>query len=142
MYADDETARAAAAQIPEAQLVSLGLPDADQLTAVFARYDVVVASRLHSIVLAMRAGTPVVAVDGYWSRHTGTSKLLELMRTVDATDRYWRGGPPDDLVAMVQRALRPDAASGQRTAYDAQHEKARTEFDALAEAIQSFASRT
>ncbi|HLL37393.1 MAG TPA: polysaccharide pyruvyl transferase family protein [Streptomyces sp.] len=70
----------------------------DQLDAVLARLDVVVTDRLHGLVLALRAGTPVLAVDPVeggakvtaQARACGWPALLPAERAdADALDRWW-----------------------------------------------------
>jgi hypothetical protein len=71
--------------------------------------DCLVASRLHYCVLALAAGTPVVALDPYYSNVLGTSKLCEFMTAGPGRDCWMpltaalEGEPA--LPRLVERAF-------------------------------------
>ncbi|WP_245562859.1 polysaccharide pyruvyl transferase family protein [Nocardia araoensis] len=72
----------------------------DQLASVFARLDAVVTTRLHGLVLGLRAGIPVLAVDPIagGGKVTAQARALEWPALVsaeqtadaDAFDQWWR----------------------------------------------------
>lgn len=50
--------------------------------------DCLIASRLHAVILSVVAGTPVVAIDPYYSHIAGTSKLMGFMADAELLDVY------------------------------------------------------
>ena len=83
-----------------------GLHSAGQVEAVIARMDVVVTTRLHGLVLGLKNGVPVVALDPI----QGGAKVLRQAQTLDwplrlTVDR----ATPQDLEAAFARALEPGA---------------------------------
>ncbi|MEV5322453.1 polysaccharide pyruvyl transferase family protein [Streptomyces sp. NPDC052687] len=97
-----------------------------QLDAVLARLDVVVTDRLHGLVLALRAGTPALAVDPVaggakvtaQARACGWPALLPAERAdADGLERWWRWclGPGRE---EARRARARFAAGGERDGAD------------------------
>jgi hypothetical protein len=83
-----------------------GLWSAGQVEAVIARMDVVVTTRLHGLVLALKNGVPVVALDPI----QGGAKVLRQTEALDwplrlTVDR----ATPEDLETAFARALEPRA---------------------------------
>ena len=104
---------------------------ADALTGMLGRYDLVVVSRLHSIVLAMWAGVPFIAADPYWHPRAGTSKVHQLLAGLGGTDRHWTGAEP--MTSLADAALA--GAADDRDRCLAQHACAVDALDGLAAAI-------
>jgi polysaccharide pyruvyl transferase WcaK-like protein len=50
--------------------------------------DCLIASRLHACILALVVGTPVVVIDPYFDADSGTSKIHELMKSIDFLSTY------------------------------------------------------
>jgi polysaccharide pyruvyl transferase WcaK-like protein len=78
--------------------------------AWIASLDCLLASRLHACILAVVAGTPLVALDPYFSPVAGTSKVREFMHSAGLSAEYAPlyqflagDGRIDD---MVERAIR------------------------------------
>ncbi|WP_338483516.1 polysaccharide pyruvyl transferase family protein [Streptomyces sp. SCSIO 75703] len=102
----------------------------EQLEAVLSRLDVVVTDRLHGLVLALRAGTPALAVDPVaggakvtaQSRACGWPALVPAERlTAHALERWWdwcltEGREAARHARDAFRAGGPDAADGLRAA--------------------------
>lgn len=132
MYEDDDVARQGAAAVDGSTLRQLGRADADTLTRALGEYDAVVVSRFHSVVLAMRAGVPLVAVDPYWSPRTGTSKVQQLLTAAGLADRLV--DDETDLAALVAR-IRTDGPV-EASAYERMHRRALADFDVLAERMR------
>jgi polysaccharide pyruvyl transferase WcaK-like protein len=89
MYSDEQTARLVAAELGgRASSVRVHDPWGADLLAWMETLDCVIASRFHDCLLALLAGTPVVAVDPYAGPTTPTTKLRELMRTGQGLDHY------------------------------------------------------
>ncbi len=85
---------------------SVGLHSPPEVEALIARMDVVVTTRLHGLVLALRNGVPVLAVDAV----PGGGKILRQCRRIGwtnviAIDEMDRGR----LEAGLDAALAPDA---------------------------------
>jgi polysaccharide pyruvyl transferase WcaK-like protein len=134
MYDDAAASAAFARALGGAPVRCLRQPDAAALGEAFSRYDLVVVSRFHSVVLAMQAGVPFIAADPYWHPGTKTSKVHQLLAEVDRTDRHWAG--PHAQAALADLA---EAALGRgdedRDRYLAQHARAGRVLDELAAAI-------
>lgn len=133
VYADDEVGARGVELVPGARLCTVTADSADDVTRLFARYDAVIVSRFHSVVLALRAGVPFVAVDPYWSPDTGTSKVHQLLRELGAEERYWthRGdGTQADLASAVARALAAEVT--EPDLYHVMRARAQRSFDRLA----------
>ncbi|MEU4408696.1 polysaccharide pyruvyl transferase family protein [Streptosporangium sp. NPDC023963] len=150
IYGDEEAGARFARAVPRARVRELRLPGvsgggvsgastgAGELTEAFARCDLVLVSRYHSAILALRGATPFVAVDPFWSRRNGTSKLHELTAGLGMAHRYWthRGThPAEDLLGIVERALDDDPIEAD--AYRDTHARATAAFDRLAEGLRS-----
>jgi polysaccharide pyruvyl transferase WcaK-like protein len=101
--------------------------------------DCLVASRLHYCVLALAAGTPVVALDPYYSSILSTSKLGEFMAAAQGTHCWVPLTEALEgvttLADLVERALSLQTRLGDAHArlWDA----ATVHFDQLAERIRS-----
>lgn len=133
MYDDDQATKRFAASVPGATIRELSSPSADELTGAFGDYDLVIASRLHSIVLALRAGTRVVAADPYWTVRAGTTKVWQLLEQMGLSHRHWTYRP--DIAArplsdVAGDALAEESGDGER--YRRMRRRALDEFDALA----------
>ena len=154
IYGDEEAGARFARAVPRARVRELRLPGvsggtggtgvsvastgADELTEAFARCDLVLVSRYHSAILALRGATPFVAVDPFWSRRNGTSKLHELTAGLGMAHRYWTHQgthPAGDLLGIVERALDDDPIEA--AAYRDTHARAAAAFDRLAEGLRS-----
>lgn len=139
IYGDDETGARLARPIRGARVRELKSADAGELTAAMAGCDLVLVSRYHSAVLALRAGIPFVAVDPFWSPENGTSKLHELTTQLGMEHRYWtyrQGDACADLLQIVERALDGDPARTTEV-YQAMHIAAAAAFDRLADGIRA-----
>jgi hypothetical protein len=132
MYDDGSAAAALAAELSGAAVRPVG-GGAAGLSDALGRYDLVVVSRFHSAVLALRAGVPFVAADPYWSPAAGTSKVHQLLASLGCTDRHWTGAGP--LTGPAEAALA--GAAGDRDRYLAQHARAIGALDELAGVIAS-----
>lgn len=134
MYDDAAASAAFAGALGGAPVRCLPEADAATLGAAFSRYDLVVVSRFHSVVLAMQAGVPFIAADPYWHPDTRTSKVYQLLAEVGRTDRHWAG--PHAQAALSDLA---GTALGRgdedRDRYLAQHARASQVLDELAAAI-------
>ncbi|MGS2647695.1 polysaccharide pyruvyl transferase family protein [Streptosporangium sp. LJ11] len=151
IYGDEEAGARFARAVPRARVRELRLPGvsdgggvsgastgAGELTEAFARCDLVLVSRYHSAILALRGATPFVAVDPFWSRRNGTSKLHELTAELGMAHRYWTHHgthPTEDLLGIVERALDDDPIEA--AAYRDTHARATAAFDRLAEGLRS-----
>ncbi|MEU8383240.1 polysaccharide pyruvyl transferase family protein [Streptosporangium sp. NPDC048865] len=149
IYGDEEAGARFARAVPRARTREIRLPGvsaggtgastgANELTEAFARCDLVLVSRYHSAILALRGATPFVAVDPFWSRRNGTSKLHELTAELGMAHRYWTHHdtrPAEDLLGIVERALDDDPIEA--SAYRDAHARARAAFDRLAEGLRS-----
>ncbi|MFF3444378.1 polysaccharide pyruvyl transferase family protein [Streptosporangium sp. NPDC002721] len=161
IYGDEEAGARFARAVPRARVREIRLPGvsgdgtgastwastwasigastgADELTEAFARCDLVLVSRYHSAILALRGATPFVAVDPFWSRRNGTSKLHELTAELGMAHRYWTHHdthPAEDLLGIVERALDDDPIEA--AVYRDTHARARAAFDRLAEGLRS-----
>jgi hypothetical protein len=137
IYADDEVAARGVGLVPGARMCKVTADGADGVTRALARYDVVVVSRFHSVVLALRAGVPFVAVDPYWSSDTGTSKVHQLLRELGAEERYWTHRGHDtqsDLASVVARALAAEVI--EPDLYHVMRARAQRSFDRLADVLR------
>jgi polysaccharide pyruvyl transferase WcaK-like protein len=134
MYDDAAASAAFAGALGGAPVRRLRQADAAGLGDAFGRYDLVVVSRFHSVVLAMQAGVPFIAADPYWHPDTGTSKVRQLLAAVGRADRHWAGPHAQaSLGELAEAALgRGDA---DRHCYLAQHARAGQVLDELATAI-------
>ncbi len=89
MYGDEQPAQQVAAALgPSATSVRVQDPWGADLLTWLESLDCVVATRLHDCILALLAGTPVIAVDPYVRSSTPTTKLREFMRTGQGEDHY------------------------------------------------------
>lgn len=83
--------------------------DSKRLMAWVETLDCLVASRLHYCVLALVAGTPVVALDPYYSNILSTSKLGEFMSAGQGLDCWIPLATALDgevvVPALIERAL-------------------------------------
>ncbi len=143
IYGDDEAGARFARSVPSAGTRTLGSTDADELTAALARCDLVLVSRYHSAILALRSGTPFVAVDPFWSPLTGSSKLHELTGELGLAHRYWthRGAQGSaDLMGVVERALADDPVEA--ALYQGMHLRATAAFDRLADGLRAASSQS
>ncbi len=136
MYDDAAASAAFAGALGGAPVRRLRQASAAALSAAFRRYDLVVVSRFHSVVLAMQAGVPFVAADPYWHAGTETSKVHQLLAEVGRTGRHWAG--PRARASLSDLA---EAALGRgdedRDRYLAEHTRAGQVLDELATAISS-----
>jgi hypothetical protein len=93
---------------------------ADQFTSLVSRMDAVVTTRLHGLVLALRAGRPALAVDPIagGGKVTAQARALDWPALVSAEqaevpgqlDRWWRWClSPDGLVCAEDVAGRPES---------------------------------
>lgn len=81
-----------------------GLRSAGQVEAVIARMDVVVTTRLHGLVLGLKNGVPVLALDPI----QGGAKVLRQAQVLDWPLRLTADrATPEDLEAAFARALEP-----------------------------------
>jgi hypothetical protein len=89
MYGDEEPAQLVAAALgPAATSVRVRDPWGADLLAWMESLDCVIATRLHDCILALLAGTPVLAVDPYARPSTPATKLREFMRMGQGEDHY------------------------------------------------------
>jgi Polysaccharide pyruvyl transferase len=150
VYDDAAAAKAFAGELGDAPVRLVTDPDADTLGEVFRDYDLVVVSRFHSAILALRAGVPFIAADPYWHPEAGTSKVHQLLAGLGLAARHWSGtgtgagqagaagsdpigaptAPMSDLVAAALAAAADD-----RDRYAAVHTRALAALDELAAAI-------
>jgi hypothetical protein len=141
IYGDDETAGQLARSVAGATVTALGSTGADHgvgpLCEAFARCDVVLVSRYHSAILALRTGTPFVAVDPFWSRRNGTSKLCELMNQLGLAHRYWNGD--GDLPQIVNQTLDSSNEPLEEPLYRDMWVRAGAAFDRLADDLRAHA---
>ncbi|MEV7008503.1 polysaccharide pyruvyl transferase family protein [Streptosporangium sp. NPDC051022] len=138
IYGDEEAGARFARSVPSARNRTLGSTGSDELTEALARCDLVLVSRYHSAILALRSGTPFVAVDPFWSRRNGTSKLHELAVELGMAHRHWayRGADTtEDLMRIVERAL--DEEPVEEQVYRDMHLRATAAFDRLAEELSA-----
>jgi hypothetical protein len=134
MYDDAAASAAFADALGGAPVRCLRQADAAALGEAFSRYDLVVVSRFHSVVLAMQAGVPFIAADPYWHPDTKTSKVHQLLAEVDRTDRHWAGPYAQATLAdLAEAAL--GRGDEDRDRYLAQHARAGQVLDELATAI-------
>jgi polysaccharide pyruvyl transferase WcaK-like protein len=87
IYGDEQPAVALASLLRDCCRTVTILPDGgSRLLEWIESLDCLVASRLHYCVVALAAGTPVVALDPYHSNVLGTSKLNDFMATGQGQD--------------------------------------------------------
>ena len=94
------------ARLPELPLEGAGL-DHDRYGELLGGFDLVVTSRMHTGVLAMVAGTPVVAVEGSSFKITGLYQELGLAQPVIGP------GSPGWAARVVDQAVRLRDARGE-----------------------------
>ncbi|GAA3070487.1 polysaccharide pyruvyl transferase family protein [Streptosporangium carneum] len=141
IYGDEEAGARFSRSVPRARTLALGSTDstgADELAEALARCDLALVSRYHSAILALRGGTPFVAVDPFWSRRNGTSKLHELTVELGMAHRHWayRGADAtEDLMGIVERALAEEPVEAE--AYLGMHLRATAAFDRLADGLRA-----
>lgn len=134
MYDDAAAAAAFAGALGGAPVRCLPQADATALGEAFGRYDLVVVSRFHSVVLALQTGVPFIAADPYWHPDAGTSKVHQLLTEVGRADRHWAGPYAQATLSdLAQAALGRDDED--RDCYLAQHAQAGRVLDELATAI-------
>jgi hypothetical protein len=131
MYDDAAASAAFAAGLGGAPVRCVPAAEAGALTGLLGGYDLVVVSRLHSVVLALWAGVPFIAADPYWRPRAGTSKVHQLLAGLGATDRHWTGAEP--MTSLARAALA--GAADDRDRYLTQHARALGALDGLAAAI-------
>jgi polysaccharide pyruvyl transferase WcaK-like protein len=85
---DDSPCAAALVEALGCCHISLSDPLGSDALAWIASLDCLIASRLHACILAVVAGTPLVALDPYFSPVAGTSKVREFMAGVGLLDGY------------------------------------------------------
>lgn len=139
IYGDEEIGARFARSVPGSRTREIRLREtstgAEELTEALSRCDLVLVSRYHSAILALRAAIPFVAVDPFWSRRNGTSKLHELTGELGMAHRYWNARTGGDLLKIVECALKEDPIEA--AAYREAHARAMAAFDRLAEGIGS-----
>jgi hypothetical protein len=113
--------------------------DYGNLQALIASYDALIVSRYHAAILAHRAGRPFIAMDPHWSHRTRTSKLHELMQSINQSQFYWNGAGTEGeataaLSGMVE-ALMEDEPSRECVPYEEMHRQSSQNFDRLAAAL-------
>ncbi|MBB2910549.1 hypothetical protein FHS43_001812 [Streptosporangium becharense] len=138
IYGDEEVGARLARAVPGARTREIRCTGADDLREALARCDLVLVSRYHSAVLALRGAVPFVAVDPFWSRRNGTSKLHELTGELGLAHRHWthRGTQAtEDLLEVVERALADEPVEA--AAYRDMHVRATAAFDRLAEGLRA-----
>jgi polysaccharide pyruvyl transferase WcaK-like protein len=134
MYDDAAASADFASALGGATVRCLPRADADALGEAFGRYDLVVVSRFHSVVLALQAGVPFIAADPYWHPDTKTSKVHQLLTEVGRADRHWAGlHAQATLSDLAEEAL--GHGDDDRDCYLAQHVRAGQVLDELATAI-------
>jgi len=134
MYDDAAAAAAFAGALDGTTVRCLPRADAAALGEAFSRYDLVVVSRFHSVVLALQAGVPFIAADPYWHPDTKTSKVHQLLAEVGRTDRHWAGPHAQATLSdLAEKAL--GRGDDDRDCYLAQHARAGQVLDELATAI-------
>ena len=131
MYDDGSASASFAAALGGSPVRHVAGTSAAEFSAALVRYDLVVVSRLHSVILALRAGVPFIAADPYWNPGAGTSKVHQLLAGLGSTDRHWTGAEP--MTCLAEAALA--GAAGDRDRYLAQHARALDELDGLAAVI-------
>ncbi|MFL6130185.1 MAG: polysaccharide pyruvyl transferase family protein [Mycobacteriales bacterium] len=132
MYGDAPVAEQLAAALPGARCLLVDHRDHDAVTAAYGSCDTVLAARYHSMVLALRAGVPVVGVEV--SAVSGPSKLRDLAARLGAPDRYWGhlDGPPPPLPDLVLGALRSGSPDEEADRYATARRAALAALDELA----------
>jgi hypothetical protein len=139
VYDDAAAAEAFAGELGDAPVRHLADADAAEVTVAFGDYDLLVVSRLHSVILALRAGVPFVAADPYFHPAAGTSKVHQLLGGLGLTARHWRCGPAQaqaggaslSELAVSALADAPEVAG----CYAVAHERALAAIGTLAAAI-------
>ena len=88
IYGDETPATLLASMLESSSTTTTIEVDRDcrHLVAWIESLDCLVASRLHYCVVALAVGTPVVALDPYYSSVLGTSKLGQFMATGQGSD--------------------------------------------------------
>ena len=116
-----------------------GADDFDDLQTLFASYDVLIVSRYHAAILAHRAGRPFIGVDPHWSHRTQTSKLHELMRSINQSQFYWNGAGGEEAASagLWERfeTWMELEASREAVPYEEMHRQSLRNFDRLSSAI-------
>jgi len=87
------------------QLNSTGITSPGEFESICARLDLILTTRLHGLVLALKNGVPVVAVDGIAggdkvSRQAGAIGWPEVFKVEDVTE--------DEIDAALVRCLTPE----------------------------------
>jgi polysaccharide pyruvyl transferase WcaK-like protein len=136
MYDDGSASAAFAAALGGATVRHVARASADELSAALGGYDLVVVSRYHSVILALRAGVPFIAADPYWSPGAGTSKVHQLLADLGCTDRHWTGAAPGAVLTGLAEVALAGAAED-RDRYLRQHARALDALDGLAAAISA-----
>jgi hypothetical protein len=141
IYGDAEFAEQLALLVAGAEVVRVTADDMTVLDEVVAGCDVVVGSRYHALVLALRRGRSIVAVET--SARPGPSKLRDLVGSVGLETAYWTAGtgsPP--LADAVTAALRRSADDAVGDRYADVHARSLTALDALTERLREHAGAT
>jgi hypothetical protein len=139
MYGDCKLAGELSSQIPGSQLRTIPAgSNYNDIQEFLSSYDALVLSRFHAAIFAHRAGMPFVAIDPHWSCRTGSSKLQELMHSINLGPLYWNGtaGPGEQaaLSAMFER-LFDNRHTTDPIPYAEFHQKSLQNFDRLASAL-------
>ncbi|MEY9748895.1 hypothetical protein ABIF65_008269 [Bradyrhizobium japonicum] len=145
IYADDEFSLRLQALVPGVHLRSSGGVETHHalthhMEPLIRDYDIILASRYHAAILALRLGKPLVLIDTY--RHTceDETKLRTLSRLLRSPKRYWAplAGEREldvdtydtsDLIASVMGSLRDYEYCA--LSYESEHRRARQSFDDL-----------
>ncbi len=112
VYGDVALSQAFAARVPGARVAELG-PLA--LWRVIGRAGLYAGARLHGVIAALAQRTPLLVIDEYFSDHTATSKLRELVWDHDLeaayTSPFITRDPAPKIALALARPSRFDPAA-------------------------------
>lgn len=140
MYGDKELAARIARLIPDSAYRHIAAnTNYRLLQRLIQSYDALIVSRYHAAILAHRADRPFIAVDPYWNYRTCTSKLKELMASINQQTFYWNGGSDprqsESALATAIGEMLDNLQRLDRVPYERFHQKATANFDCLASFI-------
>nr|WP_250507482.1 polysaccharide pyruvyl transferase family protein [Caballeronia sp. GAFFF3] len=138
IYGDQYFARSLALLFPDVRVQNIpidirSLGQITEIQEVFASYDVLVCSRFHSVILALRAGVRVIAVDPYKHLSGQPTKLADLLQQLGLEHRIWQ---PESigLADLITSSLHDEHVEPAR--YEVQHRAAMHTFDEITQTLR------
>ena len=149
IYADDDFSQRLQALVPSVRLRSpnpMGTHHVltHHMEPLLGHYDIILASRFHAAILALRLGKPLVLIDPYRYAFEDETKLRMLSRLLRSSERYWAPlasvEKASDMVASVMAAM--DDHEHCAVSYAGEHGRARQSFDDLAAFLEARMQRS